>query len=173
MTPTEQSVKIELQSPFPRELYKVLQRWLYQFPNRAVDDSWPDSTQLCEEMDRRGEQEYTCAVIENGTPVGFIGYMNISGVVGSLRGVCFTQEVHGNGTAARALRQVLQQQFDAGIHKVLAFPFADNHRARAFYKKLGATDEMLLREHAFRGGVLTDMMLLTFFARSDGYCSGA
>lgn len=169
MTP-QPSTKIELVSPFPPELYQEFYDWTFQFPERTMDDFWKkEFDSFCHELTRRGKEEYTCAVIENGVPVGFIGFMRLTPHVGTLRGVCFTKEVHGNGTAVRALRSVLQQHFDEGVHKIMAFPFWDNLRARAFYKKIGAVDEQFLREHTLRGGKLTDMSMLSFFASADGY----
>lgn len=170
MTAIQPSTKIELVSPFPVELYVALYDWSMQFPDRTMDDFWyKDMDVLCRELDRRGGEEDTYAVIENGKPVGFIGFMKLTPHLGTLRGVCFTREVHGNGTAVRALRSVLQQQFDEGVHKIMAFPFWDNLRARAFYKKLGAVQEKRLEEHTMRNGVLTDMSMLSFFAHADGY----
>lgn len=164
------SATVELVSPFPRDLYNFAREWFMQYPERMLDDYWPkDFAGQTAELDRRTSTECTYAVIENGVPVGFIGYMRLSSLVGSLRGVCFDKKVHGNGTALRALRTVLQEQFDLGVHKIMAFPFADNQRSYAFYKKLGAVDEGFLKEHTMRGGKLTDMHMLAFFAPHDGY----
>lgn len=171
MTPSPQP-KLELISPFPPEFYPNLFHWAHQYPERMMDDHWPkDLDGLEAALDQRSETEYTCLVTENGTPVGFIGYQDLTPHVGSLRGVCFDKAVHGNGTAKRALRQVLQRQFDRGIHKIMAFPFADNARSIGFYYKLGAKYEGLLREHTLRNGLLTDMLCLAFFAKHDGYPS--
>lgn len=167
---TASATKIELVSPFPSEFYRNLFEWACQFPERMMDDYWPkDLDGLSSTLDLRSESEYTALVVENGEPVGFIGYQDLTPHVGTLRGVCFDNVVHGNGTAFRALRQVLQKQFDRGIHKILAFPFADNHRSIAFYYKLGAKREGVLREHTIRNGKLIDMLCLAFFAEHDAY----
>lgn len=171
MTPAAQP-KLELISPFPSEFYSELHRWFVQSSDKMLDE-WAPKTldELSQTIAQRSETEYTCMVTENGTPVGFIGYQDLTPHVGSLRGVCFDKAVHGNGTALRTVRQVLQQQFDRGIHKIMAFPFADNARSIGFYYKLGAKYEGLLREHTLRNGLLTDMLCLAFFAKNDGYPS--
>ncbi len=169
MTPAPQP-KLELITPFPPEFYSELHRWLIQSSDKMLDQFAPRTLEdLSQAITQRSETEYTCMVAENGTPVGFIGYQDLTPHVGSLRGVCFDKSVHGNGTAKRALRQVLQQQFDRGIHKINAFPFSDNARSVAFYYKLGAKYEGLLREHTLRNGKLTDLLCLAFFAKHDGY----
>lgn len=171
MTPAQQP-KLELITPFPPEFYAEMYRWFIQTRDNFFDDFAPrDFDGVCQVITQRSETEYTCLVTENGTPVGFIGYQDLTPHVGTLRGVCFDKAVHGNGTAKRALRQVLQQQFDRGIHKINAFPFADNARSIGFYYKLGAKYEGLLREHTLRNGKLTDMLCLAFFAKNDGYPS--
>lgn len=162
--------KLELVTPFPPEAYSELHRWFIQMPDKSLDDSWPKNFEdVCRMFDARSETEYTCMVAENGTPVGFIGFQQLTPHLGSLRGVCFDQKVHGNGTALRALRAVLQQQFDHGIYKVMAFPFVDNPRAHRFYQKLGAVDEGILRNHTLRDGKMVDLHLMAFFAPDDGY----
>jgi RimJ/RimL family protein N-acetyltransferase len=164
--------KLELVSPFPSEFYPNLLEWVQQYPLKMMDDSWPkDLAGLSSTLDLRSECECTALVTENGKPVGFIGYQDLTSHVGSLRGVCFDKAVHGNGTAFRALRVVLQRQFDRGIHKIMAFPFADNPRSVAFYYKLGAKYEGLLKEHTKRNGLLTDMLCLAFFAKDDAHQS--
>jgi RimJ/RimL family protein N-acetyltransferase len=167
-----QQARIELVTPFPREFYKQLHRWFIQYPDKMMDDTWPkDFDAVCQAIDARSETEYTCMVTENGTPAGFIGYQQLTPHVGSLRGVCFDKKVHGNGTALRALRAVLQQQFDNGTYKIMAFPYVDNPRSHRFYQKLGAQDEGILRKHTLRGGEMVDMHLMAFFAPDDGYLS--
>lgn len=135
-----------------------------------MDDFWPkEYSDLAAEMDRRAVQERTILVTQDGEPVGFIGIARLSPILGTLRGVCFTKDVHGNGTAMRAVRAALQQEFDADVHKIMAWPFADNGRSIAFYKKLGAVEEGLLKGQTLRDGKLTDILLLAFFASEDGY----
>lgn len=163
-------MSFELVSPFPEKWYHLLHEWSFEYPERVRDDFWPKTVgELRDELNRRATSELTVAVVEDGVPVGFIGYSGITSHIGTLRGVCFTKTVHGNGTPLKALRMVLQQQFDGGVHKILAFPFADNARAIAFYYKLGAKYEGCLRQHTLRKGKLTDMLLLAFFAEHDTY----
>lgn len=165
-----ENLKFELVSPFPEKYYHLLHDWTFEYPERVRDDSWPkDLGSLRDMMNARAASELTVCVMQEGVPVGFIGYANIDHHKGTLRGVCFTKSVHGNGVPFRALRMVLQQQFDSGIHKIYAFPFADNARAIGFYYKLGAKFEGHLRENTTRDGVLTDMLLLAFFAKHDTY----
>lgn len=160
----------ELVSPFPEKYYHLLHEWTFEYPERIRDDSWPKTVgELRDMMNARAAVELTVCVVENSVPVGFIGYAAIDDHKGTLRGVCFTKTVHGNGTAFRALRMVLQQQFDGGIHKIYAFPFADNGRALRFYQKLGAKQEGYLEENTTRDGKLVDMLLLSFFAKHDTY----
>lgn len=163
---------IELVNPFPPEFHDHLYQWMMQFPERTMDDFWPSDPQdFADAIKNRSLTEETFLIVEDGSPVGFIGYCRVTPHLGSLRGVCFTQEVHGNGTPLRALRKLLQMEFDCGVYKVMAFPFSDNPRAIAFYKKLGAMEEGIFSKHTLRGGKAIDLQVLAFFASADGYRS--
>ena len=165
---------VHLIDPFPAEHIDKAFEWMHEYPERSLDDSMPKTKREFQAMmERRGEEEYTYCVMQDGEPVGFIGFAFTGPITGSMRGVCFTKSVHGNGTAVRAMRGVLQQHFDySGMHKISAFPFADNHRAIAFYKKLGAKTEGVLRQHSKRDGKFVDIVMLSFFAQDDGYRMG-
>ena len=172
MITTQASAAIQLVTPFPLELHGMLHRWMLEFPERTLDDFWPRNPQaFSDAIEARSIAEKTFLVTEDEKPVGFIGYCRITSHLGSLRGVCFTREVHGNGTAVRVVRKLLQCEFDEGVHKIMAFPFTDNLRAIAFYKKLGAIKEGTLAKHTIRGGKVTDLLAMAFFAPADGYRS--
>ena len=172
---TTQSTRIELVTPFPRENYLLIHRWMLEHRERMLDNFWPAALdKFAAELDRRAAAgERSSLVLQDGAPVGFLGYARITPHLGTLRGVCFAHEVHGNGTALRALRTLLQAEFDAGVYKILAWPFADNRRARAFYAKAGGIHQGLLERHTVRGGVMVDICLMAFFAPQDGYSAGA
>lgn len=156
--------------PFPTEYYPNLFEWVNQYPERMMDDFWPKNLKdFTTVIETRNNTEQTILVKEGDCPVGFVGYMDCNEHVGSLRGVCFDKTVHGSGIAKCSVRQILQSQFDRGIHKINAFPFVDNTRSIAFYYSLGAKYEGVLREHTIRNGKLTDLLCLAFFAKHDGY----
>lgn len=156
---------ITMAKPFPREHYRLLDQWTREFADQMMDDFWPrDYAALAAELDRRAACEITCMVAVDGSPAGFIGYAPISRHLGAMRGVVFSRRLHGDGTAHGALREFLDARFREGVHKILCSPFADNSRAIAFLRKLGAQDEALLREHTLRGGRVIDVRLMAFFA---------
>lgn len=170
---TPKMFHVERLSPFPRDLYSLVRKWIDQFPDQMADDFWPrEKHAFASEMDQRRVKEHTWLVLQDGEPVGFIGYAGMTPHLASLRGICFSKHVHGNGTALRALRACLQEQFDAGVYKICAYPFADNARSIAFYRKLGAKTEGLFRGHTTRGGRLTDVLAMAFFASQDAYWMG-
>lgn len=162
--------KVELVEKFPRELYKLLLRWMDEYPERNFEDSVPrDYVGFRRFVEDKNVKEEPWLVKKDGEPVGYMCFAPIAQGLGSMRGVCFSKFVHGDGTAARAMRCLLQRVFDRGFHKVMCFPFADNHRAISFYKKLGAVEEGHLKHHLFRNGKLIDLKLLSFFSKHDGY----
>ncbi|HXR36381.1 MAG TPA: GNAT family protein [Candidatus Binataceae bacterium] len=166
----EPASAIALISPFPREHYRLLDRWT-RGSEYMRDDFWPrEFGALATELDRRAGQELTCLVTLDGEPAGFIGYAAISAHLGMLRGVIFAPRFRGHGTAVCALRTFLGQRFAGGVHKILAGPFAANKRAIAFLYKLGARDEGLLREHTVRTGQMIDVRLMAFFAPEEIEC---
>jgi RimJ/RimL family protein N-acetyltransferase len=162
--------KVQLVSPVPQECYALIRDWAHECPMQAYDDFWPRTLrEFSDTMRRRAASECTYLVKKDDQPVGFIGYARLTPHLGSLRGVVFSKDVHGDGTAVKAMRSVLHQAFDEGVFKIMAFPFADNGRAVRFYSKLGAVQEALLMKHTLRRGKLIDVVGMAFFADRDGY----
>jgi RimJ/RimL family protein N-acetyltransferase len=108
-------------------------------------------------------------VIEvDGTPIGAAGLVHwdardrtaeISYYIGE-------PDARGAGHATRALRLLHRYGFgELGLERIFAEVFADNAGSLALLKKLGYTQEGVLRQHVFRDGERLDSVIFGLLRR--------
>ena len=148
MTPTATPKPLTL-IPFPEQSIPLAWKWLLEFPHCNFDDYGPKTEQeFIAQMTERMENELIVGVTPIGEErqlVGIMAYLPLTPRLGSFHGICFARAVHGTGLPLQAMRQFIADLFGRGkIEKIAASYFADNQRVRAFLKKLGAEDEVVV-----------------------------
>lgn len=152
---------ITLTAPMPKEWWPLVWDWMHQYPDMNFDDEC--MTTLDEFIAARPVGEMTCGVSLDGRPVGFLSYCPITRRLGSTRGICFDQSVHGHGVAYTAIRQAFDFIFAQGVEKIQAICFADNYPMIRLMLRLGGVQEGLLRKQFMRNGQPIDVVLMAFF----------
>jgi RimJ/RimL family protein N-acetyltransferase len=147
-------MNIRLVTPFPVEHAELLWSWLMEKPEQSFNDFGPKNIrELAEQtIQRIIEGEIISEVLFDGTPVGAIGYNQVTEEIGVFRGIVFTESVHGTGVPFAAVSMVLDAVFKAGTQKVFARCFETNKQVAKFLKKLGARDEDLEAGTTICGG---------------------
>lgn len=157
---------VSLVSPMPASWIPLLWSWLHEVPDAHFDDYSPTRLDAFEvEMRRRLARERSWGVCLDGEPVGVIGYVPLTPRLGVFHGLCFTEAVCGRGVARVAVSAVLAELFAAGVEKVCAYFFSQNHRVDRFFQKLGAVREGLQIAQTTRGGVAIHLRLVALFAQ--------
>jgi RimJ/RimL family protein N-acetyltransferase len=156
---------IELISPFPADHLPLAWSWLRQFPECNFDDYGPKSLDefIVAMRLREASGEKTWGVRKDNTLVGIVGYAPQTPRMGWFHGICFTKSACDRETPKAAVSMILQELFEAGVEKVSAAYFADNHRVDRFLKGLGAREEGYFLAHTLRDGSPIDMRSVAIF----------
>ena len=77
--------------------------------------------------------------------------------------IIFSKHSHGTGAAAAAFNAFIPYLKRNGIEIISEDCFADNERARAFYRKLGFSEPVVLKRRFKRGGKYVDEVLIEKF----------
>lgn len=154
----------DLIAPFPDTWLPNLWEWVNEHPASNLDDYGPQTIEaFVTEMRGRGEREFTWAVLQNGRPVGCVGYLPLTPRLGTFHGICFSRSVGQRELKLQALQRIIGELFDSGVEKICASFFSDNLRIAVFLSDLGFHGEGLLKKHTLRNGQPVDMTMVALF----------
>jgi RimJ/RimL family protein N-acetyltransferase len=75
-------------------------------------------------------------------------------------GISFSRKVRGKGVALAAFKEVFSYLRENGVKIISSRVFADNPRARTFYKKLGFREIGVLPRHVKKEGKYVDQIII-------------
>jgi RimJ/RimL family protein N-acetyltransferase len=161
-------VEVHVENPFPEHAVPRIWTWTEEFRWRVSDDFGPKS--LEEFMSQWAEaSEQRWAVYRDGDLGGLVTASAMTPIVATSH-CLFKKSFWGQETTLPALRQVYQQVFGAGFHKILSFVFRDNKQIIGLARKLGAAKEGVLRKQTLRRGKLVDMVALGLLQEDFEQC---
>jgi RimJ/RimL family protein N-acetyltransferase len=114
--------------------------------------------------------EFAIETLSEQRYIGTIGLHNIDWLSrhAQLAIVIGDKEYWGRGYGTDAVRLLLRLAFDRmGLHRVELFVFTFNERAIACYEKCGFRREGILREHVFKLGAFTDVLIMSILASEN------
>jgi RimJ/RimL family protein N-acetyltransferase len=130
-----------------------------QFRTRVADDFSPQTLEeYVESQSRRMHPGLNWGVYRGDDLGGAIWFEQGSPVSGIIHTV-FRKDFWGHETTYPALNAAVEEIFGAGVDKLLAMSFADNHSVRGMAKRFGMAQEGLLRSMTRRRGQLVDMVV--------------
>lgn len=152
-------------APLPEEHYLQVWRWLHEYWELNSDDFSAQSfTDFEKSMRARSETEEIWEVLDGGSPIGVIGYRAATKRNGWVRGIVFSQTVHGTPVTKMAVSMFLAKKFGKGVEKVNLTYFQSNFRVARFLERLGAVVEGLLIADTIQHGQPVNSVLVAFFA---------
>lgn len=156
---------VELRSPFPAEDIPRIWAWIEPFRWRVSDDFSPKT--LAEFVVHfRGVAERaakTWAVYVSGELGGVITYERLSPVVGTAHAT-FKKSFWGQKTTLPAIDEAVNEML--ADRPKLSLPVIEGNKAMmGLLKKLGATQEGVLKAHTLRDGKPLDLVLMALFRK--------
>ena len=139
----------------------LTQLFSYAPPTEASHRAW-----LARIAARDDRHEFVIVDRASGQVVGTIGLADIDRTHRRAEyGVLVSAEARGKGFASEATRLVLEYGFRTlGLHRVYLHVFADNEPARRLYERAGFELEGRLRQHAWKGGRVRDVLVMGLLA---------
>lgn len=156
--------------PFQANWIPMAWEWLHEAPQFNFDDYGPKTLEefYADLMRRVQSGQSIIGIVRSGEPVGMVGFHGVTPRLGHFAGLCITRTARHQGVGTQALGMLIKSFWAEGLEKIEAMFFSDNVIAEALFRKLGAHDEGILREHALRGGRTVDVKLMGF-CRSRGF----
>jgi RimJ/RimL family protein N-acetyltransferase len=136
----------------------VLHSAPYRPVSRDAHDAWFQAVQQ-----RSDTAIFSIRLVESERLIGYCQLVDIHAVHRSaeLRIRIGEKGLRGQGYGSQALELLLRFGFyDLNLHRIWLHVFAGNDRAYRVYRKLGFTDEGLLREAAFLDGRYESIRLM-------------
>jgi len=149
--------------PFPPSAWPRVWEWMQAFKGRVLDDFAPADLDAFVALQlRAAAHETTWGIAADGDLCGVVSATLINGRVAVVH-VVFKKAFWGRHVTLPALAAIADQLFTAGVAKIQATLFADNHGMRALLLDSGAVKEGTLRGHTLRGGEPADIDLFAIF----------
>lgn len=150
---------VRIESPFPEYAWPRVWTWMNQFRSRVADDFSPQTMEeYVETQSNRMHTGLNWGVYRGGDLGGAIWFEPGNPVNGIIHTV-FRKDFWGRETTYPALNEAIEKIFEAGMIKVQAMFFADNHSVRGMAKQLNMRPEGLLRSTTIRNGTPVDMAI--------------
>jgi RimJ/RimL family protein N-acetyltransferase len=112
---------------------------------------------------RATEQQTTWAVYRDGELGGMISFQQISPLVGTAHCV-FKKSFWGHNTTIPALEPAIAEMFQT-VRKLSLYVMEGNKSMISLLKKLGATNEGVLRAHTTRDGKPINVVMMALFPK--------
>lgn len=160
--------ELALVDPVPEGFLPLVWQWLNEWSGQTLDDYSPSNLKQLIEKSRRdqaaGGRSY--GITADGKPTGAIWFEAMGD--GMFAGhLVFPREGLSPKGKLQSVKMTLDNLFASGGRKVLWPHFADNRAFHIFLRRLGATEEGLLKQQTRRRGELADVRVMASFASQN------
>lgn len=151
---------VRVESEFPDWALPRLWMWIEAARDRLCDDFSPrEYDDFARDWDERRLIEKRWAVYRDDEIGGLVTITEQVPGIGTSH-VVFKRSFWGHDTTLEAMRQVYEQAFSDGLHRVWSMVYTDNASMIALAKRLGFEREGRVRRAALRNGEWVDMFVL-------------
>jgi RimJ/RimL family protein N-acetyltransferase len=130
---------------------------MQSFRARVMDDFGPQTQHAFVDQMLRANPAETWGVYRDDELGGLVWVARLTPVVAMAHTV-FQRSFWGREITRPAVAEAFRQTFAAGVEKIAASVFADNHQIRALARDVGMREEGQRRAHTRRGGKPIDLV---------------